>query len=46
MNARLLPALEDRLSEKKLCKDASNRPNIDSGGLNVPENERQNFLNQ
>lgn len=45
INASLLPALEDRFSEKELRKDASHRPNINGSRLDVPENERRKTIN-
>jgi len=44
MKPSSLPALEDGLSKKEFCKDASDGPNVDGGGLNVPENEHQKYL--
>jgi len=46
INRSLLSALEDRLSEKELRKDAPNGPNVNSGRLGVPQNEHQEILDQ
>lgn len=44
MNSLLLPSLEYWLPEKELRENTSDGPNVNSGRLNVPENEHQKPL--
>ena len=41
----LLPALEGRLPEKDLYKDASHRPNANGSRLDVTEDEHRTIVN-